>query len=142
MTPGQAWGASPGWGELRKRGDSSYPPGRGLNAARRHSASTGWSTSPERPYKSQRPAASRAGRAGADVLRLQASRGVGRWLPASAAGSGPVPAERCSCFLDVHPMEAEQVLPEDLPFGLVGQLWVAIALAEIFGDLEVHEGPQ
>src|SRR5262249_15685452 len=55
---------------------------------------------------------------------------------------GPLPAECCLCLLDVHPVQAEQVLPEDLPFGLIGQLWVAIALAEIFWDLEVHEGAQ
>jgi hypothetical protein len=36
----------------------------------------------------------------------------------------------------------EEVLPEDLPFGLVGQLRISIALAEIFRNLEVHEGPQ
>src|SRR5215471_13266027 len=59
-----------------------------------------------------------------------------------AAGSGPVPSERCPCLLYVHPVQAEQVLPEDLPLGLIGQLRVAVALAEILRDLEVHEGPQ
>src|SRR5215470_4667975 len=75
-----------------------------------------------------------------DQRRLPANGGM---VPAAlAARSGPVPAKCCPCFTDVHPVQAEQVLPENLPYGLVGQLRVAIALAEIFRDLEVHEGPQ
>src|SRR5215472_13556253 len=67
----------------------------------------------------------------------------GEWRASGfSPGSRAMPAERCPCFLYVHPVQAEQVLPEDLPLGLVGQLRVAVALAEVLRDLEVHEGPQ
>src|SRR6266536_242707 len=50
-----------------------------------------------------------------------------------------MPAEPCPRVLDV---QAEQVLAEDLPLRLAGQLGVPVAGAEVFGNLEVHEGPQ
>src|SRR3954465_2553441 len=45
-------------------------------------------------------------------------------------------------LLDVHPVQPQEVLAEDLALGLLGQLRVPVAVAQILRDLEVPEGPQ
>jgi hypothetical protein len=39
-------------------------------------------------------------------------------------------------------VQAEQVLAEDLALGLIGELRIAVARAQVLGDLEVHERAQ
>src|SRR4051794_23491464 len=45
-------------------------------------------------------------------------------------------------LLDVHPVQTQQVLAQDLALALLGQLRVAVAVAEVLRDLEVAERPQ
>src|SRR2546423_1296600 len=59
--------------------------------------------------------------------------------PADRECGLPGAAQLCLGLLDVHAMQLEQVLPEDLPLGLLGQLRIAVALAQVLRDLEVHE---
>src|SRR5262245_15474932 len=42
-------------------------------------------------------------------------------------------------LLDVHAVQAEQILAENLPFRLLGQLRVAVAVDEVLRDLELPE---
>jgi hypothetical protein len=43
-------------------------------------------------------------------------------------------------LLHIHVRETEEVLAQDLPFSLLGELRVAVALDEVLRELEVPEG--
>src|SRR5215216_4991916 len=45
-------------------------------------------------------------------------------------------------LLHVHPVQAQEVLAQDLALGLLGELRVAVALDQVLGQLEVPEGVQ
>ena len=54
--------------------------------------------------------------------------------------SGAMAAEPGRGLRYVHAMQPEQVLAEDLPLGLIGQLRVPVPGAQVLGDLEVRFG--
>ena len=59
--------------------------------------------------------------------------------------TSPAPAARpppLRALLDVHAVQAQQVLAEDLALGLVGERRVAVAVLQVLGDLEVAQRAQ
>src|SRR5690349_5779516 len=69
-----------------------------------------------------------------------------RWTPAGSWPAFGEPLARAAQSglrgLHVEPVQPQQVLAEDLAFRGVGQLRVAVAVAQVLRDLEVHERAQ